>query len=207
MTKVWLFFLLFCVSLYARENPFIPIDKSVSVGMATNAKDPMKQFEQKELTLPTTARVLKQVSITFLNLDGTEDSISAQIEKKIDWHKPLILSQQIPHESLKDTTVTNESKSYKITKFLSFDVEKNKITIYTKDKTMRDFMVTNPYKIVLDFKSDLDFSTISKDIKFENVVKATLGNHDGYYRFVIELDGQYTYKLDDSSKDIILTLY
>ena len=201
--RILIVFIFLFFSLEARENPFIPTDKTIKVGVATNKKSPIKQFESKRLNLPSTSRILKDVSITFQNLDGTTQTITAKIDKKIDWHKPLILSQDVnSHESLSQKVFKSVVKSYKVSDFFSFDVSKNRILLHSSDKILRDFMVTNPFKIVIDFESDLDFATKVQKVNFENFVKVTLGNHEGYYRVVIELDGQYTYKLND--KEIIL---
>jgi hypothetical protein len=192
----------------ARENPFVPIDKSVVIGKATNEPSPIKQFENKPITLPDSARILKQVSVTFQNLDGTTQTISSDINKKVDWHAPLVLSQTLSTQMVAtNAKSTAPAKKYKVSNFFSFEASKNLITLYTKDTMMRDFMVANPFKIVIDFESKLDFATISKKVDYANFVKVTLGNHEGYYRVVIELDGQYTYKLDNSGEGLKVQLY
>jgi ribosome-interacting GTPase 1 len=197
--RIFYLFIACFILLEARENPFVPTDKTIKIGIATNKKSPIKQFESKNIDLPSTSRILKNITVTFQNLDGTTQSITSKIDKKVDWHKPLILTQKTnSHESLKSKPKTGAVKSYKMSDFFAFDISKNKITLHSKDNIIRDFMITNPYKIVIDFKSDLDFATKSKQLDYENFVKATLGNHEGYYRLVIELDGQYTYKLDEN---------
>ena len=37
--------------------------------------------------------------------------------------------------------------------------------------------------------------------------KIRMGNHDGYYRVVIELDGQYRYKLETQERDYTIVVY
>jgi hypothetical protein len=64
-----------------------------------------------------------------------------------------------------------------------------------------NFLLTKPHRIVCDFKRDIDIRTYKKEVASKGIIeKVKLGNHKGYYRVVIELDGYYRYKLQ-SSKD------
>jgi len=67
-----------------------------------------------------------------------------------------------------------------------------------------------PHRIVLDFKTD-------KEIEIKNSVKEKndecnifkeirMGNHDGYYRVVIELDGHYRYNLKKIAEGYLIDL-
>lgn len=72
--------------------------------------------------------------------------------------------------------------------------EGNEIKIFTKDLKIRDFLVADPYKIVLDFKRTRSFATKTVDLK-NPFVLATLGEHKDFYRIAILLDGHYRYDL------------
>ncbi len=79
---------------------------------------------------------------------------------------------------------------------IELEIEHNSMTIYTKDKKVRDFIVSNPYKIVVDFSKEKS-SFVTKLAEFSKApfVSAALGNHDGFYRVAITLDGHYRYDI------------
>jgi hypothetical protein len=52
----------------------------------------------------------------------------------------------------------------------------------------------------MDFKRVTDFRSKSKTLSNAPYKTIRLGNHDGYYRAVIELDGQYQYTIDKNEK-------
>ena len=86
--------LLVCWSiLIAREDPFEP---SITPKEGQhNQREPKKEFLQDiEIALPSTARVLQKVSITYQNIDGTIATKELQIHQNIDWHYPLELAQK-----------------------------------------------------------------------------------------------------------------
>ena len=61
---------------------------------------------------------------------------------------------------------------------IELEIEHNSITIYTKDKKVRDFIVSNPYKIVVDFSKEKSaFVTKLAEFSKAPFVSAALGNH------------------------------
>ena len=79
-------------------------------------------------------------------------------------------------------------------KFISFYTDYEKLKIKTEDKLIRDFKLIKPDRIVLDFKRDANFRSY-KFKGFKIFKKLKLGNHSGYYRAVIELDGIYMFDI------------
>jgi len=219
---VWLCVFL-VVFTYARENPFETTDSALTSGKTTQIKENKVDFESAKITLPSSARILKSVSVTFQNLDGSISEEIVSIEQNVNWHEPLILSRKAEENKNKTPTVLSNAllgtkkaddkksiqeialpsnilpkikdKTINLTDDISFEVIKNEIKILTKDTKIRDFLVSDPYKVVIDFKKESSFLT--KTVLLENspFVSATLGNHDGFYRIVILLDGHYRYDL------------
>ena len=91
-----------------------------------------------------------------------------------------------------------------IEKYANGEIE---IHIVPTSKKIRDFILLKPYKIVIDFKRDASFYTKSVDIKKAPFEKITLGNHNGYYRAVLLLDGSYKYKLTKTLKGYLCEVY
>ena len=78
--------------------------------------------------------------------------------------------------------------------------------LQTDDKKIRDFMLNDPYRIVIDFKSNKTFYTKSTKIKNSYFKKITIGNHDKYYRAVLYLDGYYDYKIIKKKSNFFIYL-
>ena len=69
------------------------------------------------------------------------------------------------------------------------------VKILTKDMLYKKFILSKPYRIVLDFikKSDMKTKYIKNlDSIFKSIV---VGSHKKYYRVVIELSRTYSYKI------------
>lgn len=208
-----LFFLFLSVALFARENPFVPLKSSKDIGEATSIKDTRKEFVAQSITLPSSARILKSMELHYQNLDGSIESKVVLIDKNIDWHDELVLQKlqdksvtmQEPMPSISDEEEQSEAKieikkSVNFQNRLTIDFIENNLWIKTKDKKLRDFLVTDPYKIVIDFKKDLSFTTKNFLVDVKPFTKVIFGNHNGYYRLVIELDGQYLYNLEETEE-------
>ena len=219
---VWLCtFLVVCA--YARENPFETTESALSSGKTTQIKENKIDFESAKITLPSSARILKSVSVTFQNLDGSISEEIVSIEQNVNWHEPLILSRKaeenksktpiVLSNALSGTKKVEEKKSIQeiplpanilpkpkdktinLIEDISFEVVKNEIRILTKDTKIRDFLVSDPYKVVIDFKKNSSYPTKTVSLESLPFVSATLGNHDDFYRIVILLDGHYRYDL------------
>jgi hypothetical protein len=212
--KVTLLFLFLIVSATARENPFFPSDGEKDLPYTSNEKDPIERLKKASVTLPSTARIIKQITIEYENLDASRATKTLELDNSIDWHLPVFISQNYddskPCEKEKLTTKNQQKNTqYKLvatigkTKLLSFE---NKMRIETKDKLMRNFLLAQPHRIVMDFQSPSVVKGFKKVLKDSVFTKVRVGNHEGYYRVVIELDGYYRYKLDKHTKGCLITL-
>lgn len=211
------------ISLSARDNPFEPVEFSKTTGKATYKKDTRESFKNEKVQLPSSARILKSVELHFQNLDGSVESKVVEIDKKIDWHDELVLKKvndvedviitQIPQTSVEEKIIqekpqlmTKKNKEINFKDIISFLVEGNNLHVKTIDKKIRDFLVTKPYKIVIDFKKEVSFYTKVYDLQTPKFSSITIGKHDGYYRLAIELDGQYLYDIQKVSDGYVITL-
>ncbi len=132
----------------------------------------------------------------------------------IDWHKPLVLSYKT--QKLQTQQAVKPVKQHKKTKqkfskivslhFIAFYAKEHTLKIETSDKLLRNFKLVKPTRIVLDFKHDANFRTYNFKGRgcFKKIV---IGNHDHYYRIVIELDGLYGYKIEKMKNGYLLKLY
>ena len=216
MNKKFVFITLFfaAISLIARENPFEPVKTSTTTGKATYKQDTMKNFQEIKTQLPSSARILKKVEFVFQNLDGSIETKSLGVDKKIDWHDEFVVKKA--NDAIKSMptlpksmSMKNETKPRTTIEFkdiVSFSISDKAIQIQTADEKIRDFLVTDPHKIVLDFKKEISFYTKVYNLKTKFFKSIAIGKHDGYYRVAIELDGKYLYNLKKVSKGYLINL-
>ena len=177
----------FCALLIAREDPFEP-SIAPKEGLH-NQKDSKREILQSiDIALPSTARVLQKVSITYQNIDGTIATKEIDINQGIDWHYPLELSQKAIGKSY------DGERRLHIGEFELY-LDKNKVFIATKYPNVRHFILPNPYRIVLDFEGMDKAINQAQELEGKYVKKVIFSSHESFYRISLELDGQYAYEL------------
>jgi len=195
--------LLTLLSLYGRDNPFFPTDPNEKHAATTNKAETLMPYSTQEISLPSSARAVKAIIIQYQNLDGSISNEQLDVNNQIDWHKPFIISQKqsvIKKEAKKTSSVINA-------KFIKFKTDGKAMKIVTKDKMLRNFMLNAPHRIVMDFSRDTSFKPKEFPLDARPYTKIRMGNHDHYYRVVIELDGPYKYKLEIGKKDYTIVCY
>ena len=215
MIKVIVLLLIFISSIYARENPFFSTGDEV-MPMTSNVDTSLKPLQRATITLPSTARAIQSVTIKYKNLDGSEESKSIDLDNSVDWHLPIFISQSYAqvtprkNPSLSSKTIKRSSPYKKILshKSISFYEKKRVLKILTHNKLIRNFMLVNPHRLVMDFKYANEMKALNKKIRGKSIYKKIrIGNHNGYYRVVVELDGPYSYKLSPLKSGCIIKLY
>jgi hypothetical protein len=180
--------LLIFTVLFARINPFVPVVKPQNIIIVKP-----DYFKQKSVHLPDDARVLKQIVFVYQSVSGDIKQKVVNINKHVDFHKPIIIIHNPEKFPLKELNFLNLFKMY---------IKNKKILIMTKDKLIRHFFLVEPFRIVLDFQRDADFLTIKKTVTNSYVKKVVVGNHNGYYRVVIYFDAKYMYKISKTDEGI-----
>ena len=210
MIKPFFILLFIFFTLEARDNPFFPVVGENDIPYTSNKNMTKPKLKRATLQLPSQARVIKKVTVEFQNLDGSLESKTIELDNSIDWHLPIFISQSYMHNqnSGKKNDISNKTDFKKLVsgKFVKFYASYKKLKIITKDKIIRDFMLTNPHRLVFDFKREASFK--SQRFKPQNKIfkEIKIGNHSGYYRTVITLDGLYKYKMQKINNGYIVTL-
>jgi len=199
-----LFLLLPFVCLLARDNPFFPTDINEVPVTTSNRVETLQPFTPQTMRLPNSARAIKAITISYQNLDGSISNETLDVNNKIDWHEPFLISQK--------RVMNTQKKEKRMSKvinanFIKFVPNNKVLRIITKDKMLRNFMLTSPHRIVMDFSRDTSFKPKHIAVNKAPYVKIRMGNHDHYYRVVVELDGQYEYKVQVNEKDISIVCY
>jgi hypothetical protein len=181
------------ITLNARENPFFPSAGEEDLLVTSNKDTSLPKLKRATLTLPSDARVIESVIVNYKNLDGSKSSKTLLLGNSIDWHLPLFISQNYQLVNIED-----KFREIAKVKYITFLNSKKSLKLVTKDKLIRHFTLVKPHRVVLDFKRDSNLKYYSKSSKtiFKNI---RVGNHDGYYRVVIELDGYYKLSVKETN--------
>lgn len=209
-------FLIF-LSLEARENPFFPSEGERDMLITSNKESDTQPLKRAAITLPSQARVLQKVTIEFKNLDGSIESKSIELSNAVDWHIPIFITQSYTQqespakiEAISNTqkSVTKKESYQKVAsiKHLSLYSSQKSLKLLTKDEALRNFLLVNPHRLVVDFKRDSSMKSYVKKIPNSIFKEIRIGNHDGYYRAVIELDGLYRYDFKKISEGYLIEL-
>jgi len=206
------FYILFVllISLDARDNPFFPTSGELEIPFTSNKDRTKEPLKQATISMPSQARIIKKVTVEFKNLDGSIESKSIELDNSIDWHLPIFISQSYSQNTniIKEPKKieTKEFKKLSSIKFASFYSLDKTLKIETKDKLIRNFLLVNPHRIVIDFKKDAHLKWMSKENEHNVFKKIRVGNHKGYYRVVVELDGFYQYKMQKAKDGYLFKL-
>ncbi len=231
--KILLLFALLILSLNARENPFFPYQNQKDLVLTNNQTEQFTPLKQTSILLPNSARVLKKVTVEIQNLDGSISKRELILNQSIDWHLPIFISQNFnnainsPKKNIRKKQIKTRKKTTKSNKntikkdippvnqfqmlckhgFINFYYKNNELLVDTDDVLIRDFLLPSPHRIVLDFKKKAFFSTYKKRLNKKYFKSIVIGNHKGYYRVVLTLDGKYTYTIKKNKLNIKIVLH
>ena len=206
LIKLSTLFFLFFTSLVARENPFFPMEGEKDIAYTSNTKESIPPLKRATITLPTQARILEKVVIHYKNLDGSQESQELTINNSIDWHLPIFISQNYNINELKTKPYENSYKEVASIQYAKFFTQDKALKIETKDKLLRHFTLVQPHRIIVDFQRDASIKSYKKSNQNSPFRQIRVGNHNGYYRVVIELDGFYKYELQKGDGSYIFQL-
>lgn len=91
MNKILMLMLVFLSVGVARNDPFTPTivpEDSIRPYYGESSV-----FDTAKIEFPSTARLIKKIEVTFQNLDGSIESKSVALSGRIDWQKPLLVTQ------------------------------------------------------------------------------------------------------------------
>lgn len=222
MIKVLLISTLLFLTLNARENPFFPSDGEKDIVLTTNEDTSKEPLKRASISIPNQARILQKVTIEYKNLDGSIERKSIDLDNSIDWHSPIFISQNYPQtqiETKSEETIkskvepkTELKPSVKVSndnvtlEYLSIFVSKKTLKLVTKHESIRNFLLADPHRIVIDFKSDAEVKNYIRKNIDSIFTEIRVGNHDKFYRVVVELDGHYKYNFKKISEGYLLEL-
>ena len=157
MKKIWLVLSIFVASVFARENPFIPISELNTSVITTNIIEKFDSFDSLSFKFPSDAALLLDVTIRYRANDGTiKEKRLADINKTIDYSDEFTLNKVKNPEPVVakklDVSVTMANMpSQKVS--TTVIIEKNETKISNKDRNKTSDMPT-PNVVVIDLSTD-----------------------------------------------------
>jgi len=157
MKKFWLVLSILTASLYARENPFMPMSELNTSVMTTNIIEKFDSFNSLSFKFPSDAALLLDVTIRYRANDGTiKEKRLADINKTIDYSDEFALNKVKNPEPVVtkklDVSVTMANMpSQKVS--TPVIIEKNETKISNKDRNKTSDMPT-PNVVVIDLSTD-----------------------------------------------------
>ncbi len=185
LNKIVLWIGLIIAIAFSRDNPFDPL--IVPKDSIRPYYGETKVFDEAEIKLPSSARLIKKIEVTYQNIDGSIETQSIDVSGKIDWKMPIKISQILEKEEIN-----------KITQKDDISTESNNIYIKYDGELLKDFIIKDHdgSRIVLDFEKNMKYYKTNKIILDKPYFKSIrYGLHSNFIRIVVELDGSYVYNI------------
>lgn len=204
MTKIFFLCAALMSTITARENPFFAAAESSALPVTSNMLESRPKLTSLPYNLSTQARVLKEISFTVQNVDGSIETRTVAVDKDIDWHAPLIISQSSRSHSTESGISDGKSSSADFG-FIHIDTHGKRLVIKTNDTLVRHFALTDPNRIVIDYKHQEPFTLKNKALNAPPYTSVSIANHGKFVRVTLTLDGKYDYSLKNSAGFVSIT--
>lgn len=87
MKKI-IFTIAFLSLLQARDNPFLPVKHFEN----PTQQEYFSKFTSHEFNLPPNAKIIENIIINYINIDGSVKSLKLDINQSFDWHDTFLIS-------------------------------------------------------------------------------------------------------------------
>jgi len=201
MRKILLISTVLIVSTFARENPFFSTSENKNLPTSNNQTEHKPPLTSMTYSFPDHSRILKEVTFTFQNVDGSLETQKLEIDQSIDWRAPLILSQAGGRKTVSATTATSSQTSYNFVQLVSSGKQ---MSLLAKDPMIRHFTLTDPDSVVVDFRHKGTFDTFEKSLNASPYKKVKITNHGKFARVTLTLDGHYVCKVNKTKQGSLI---
>ncbi len=198
MKKTFILSALLTTALFSRDNPFFSTEENSALPLSSNKTVTKPLMGSLSYHFPDHARILKEATFTFQNVDGSIETRRIEIDQGIDWHTPLILSHT---HNAKPAAEGSGSANFD---FIRFNAVPNRLTITSVDPMIRYFTQSDPSALVIDFQHKSPFASRSQLLSARPFTKVKVSNHGKFARATITLDGRYSCTITPSGQDTVI---
>jgi len=208
-------------TLYARENPFAPVNQYGGVPLTKPL--PAPDFQQE---------ILPVIKAAKCRAEEPQEKNTTQQQKQV-WKAKTVKSVKKKKKPILFTSKKKSAKQICVSKplhkkhrtkkrhtqhKLKFHLiySNDNLKIYTRGKTLKiitddtiikDFRLKQPDRLVLDFGDDFVlYDTIRKTIRSPYIKMVKIGTHACFYRLTFVLAKNYRYHIKHLSNGYLITL-
>lgn len=186
------------MSVFAR-NPFEPNDLKKET--SNNNQISFEDFSSLKFTLPSSARIIRKITIEYQNVDGSVATMQKDILKQLDWHKPII----VKHDAKRMSDKTKYTEVFLKDPIAKVSYLGRYMRINTRLKIKNQFFLSNPYRVVIDFGGSF-VGNKQRQINGDFFRKINVSSHENFVRMIIELDTYYAYVIEKTTSGYLLGL-
>lgn len=177
-------------------------EKKIDINKAIDWHEPLVTTTKNSLITPAPLVALEEKLKTKPILEKKSPKPPKKREKSLHVKKiKKADKQKITQKS------ESEKKEFSFQDFITFSTHNKQLIIQSNDSLIRDFIITKPHKIALDFKRQNSFYTKTIQIDSAPYKSVTMGSHKNFYRASFLLDGPYTYTIHKEGKKVIINLH
>lgn len=188
----------------ARINPFTPLEAPEH--LSDSRALPPKQLQEEQIVLPPGARILKSVTLTHQDADGSINKIDRRVEKLIDWHEPVTLNQPGANRLPRQMGIFAPIEALEEVDRIRFFTAAELLKINTKDALIRHFFLPKPSRVVMDFNNSTPLESQIAALEGPYFTKIELSFHGAFYRVIVTLDSFYPYTMQPAQDGYLLGL-
>ncbi|MGE4294800.1 MAG: AMIN domain-containing protein [Campylobacterales bacterium] len=203
MRYLWLC-VLWVVAADARLNPFVPLEAPES--LSDSRALPPRQLSKEEIQLPPSARILKSVTLTHQDVDGSINRIDKRVDKLIDWHAPVTLNQPEAAHLPRQMGIFAPVEAVEEFEAIRFFTADEVMKLNTHDTMIRHFFLPKPSRVVMDFNNTVPFENRTAKLEGPFFSHIEMSFHATFYRVVITLDSYYPYRIETVKDGYLLGL-
>lgn len=178
-------------AVVGRENPFFSADPSQIQKVTSNVPDTKPPLGTVRYTPPNQSRILQEASFTFQNIDGSIETQKIQVDRQIDWHKSINITQG--SEANPEQSSSEKGASSADFGFVKIATLGKRMSITASAAVARHFPLSDPNRIVIDFKDDREFKLLEKRLDAAPYLSVSVGSHGKFIRMSVTMDGRYRY--------------
>ncbi len=210
MNKKIFFLILFSLSvLIARDNPFAPVKKEqielLHKPIPICDFNKTKPTKIKKTNIQPDIKIAKTIPIE--TLQPKEIKIIEQKPKPIVAKTIKITPKKIKHRKYKKPIHKARYRQIYKNENLKIALANNHIKIITNDKLLKNWILKNPKRLVLDFGDDfIIYPSYQKTISSRFIKVLKIGTHDCFYRVTLELKNRNRYTIKNTSYGYFITL-
>ena len=190
--------------LLARSNPFVPLEEPSH--LSHSRAIPPAQLGEQNLSLPATARILKSVTLTHQDSDGSINQIDSRVERLIDHNAPVVIGQPTARKFPRQMGVYRPIEAFEGYGPMQLFVAEDLLKIQTRYELERSYFLPQPSRIVMDFTNPNPVSPLVSSLESDFFSQIEVQPHGGFFRLIVTLRSHHPFTIEAGKEGYLLGL-